>query len=81
MKAYIEIIETASGKVVRTIDVTGSTPRRVEKIETGLLMSIDLEKFHTNVVGVEFPEPDYSDIWGLGPESPGEDIDFDYLHK
>jgi hypothetical protein len=81
MKAYIQIIETASGEVVRTIDVTGSTPNRVEKIETGLLMAMDLSSYHTNVVGVDFPEPDYSDVWGLGPESPVEEIDFDYLHN
>jgi hypothetical protein len=81
MEAYIEIIETASGQVVRTIDVTGSTPRRVEKIETGLLMSIDLEKFHTNVVGVDFPEPTYSDVWGLDSETSDDFIDFDYYHN
>jgi hypothetical protein len=56
MKSYIEVIETASGEVVKTIDVTGSTPRRVEKIENGLLMSMDLSSYHTNIVGVDFPE-------------------------
>jgi hypothetical protein len=63
MKSYIEIIETASGEVVKTIDVTGSTPRRVQKIENGLLMSMDLSNYHTNVVGVDFPEPSYSDVY------------------
>jgi len=62
MQAYIQVIETASGEVVRTIDVTGSTPRRVEKIENGLLMAMDLQNYHTKVIGVEFPEPDYSDV-------------------
>jgi hypothetical protein len=62
MKAYIEVINIESGEVVRTIDVTGSSPRRVERIENGLLMSMDLENYTTNVVGIEFPEPDYSDI-------------------
>jgi hypothetical protein len=65
MESYIEVIETASGEVVKTIDVTGSTPRRVEKIENGLLMSMGLSRYHTNIVGVDFPEPSYSDVYGL----------------
>ena len=65
MKSYIEVIKTASGEVVKTIDVNGSTPRRVEKIENGLLMSMDLSSYHTNIVGVDFPEPTYSDVYGL----------------
>jgi hypothetical protein len=28
-------------------------------------MSMDLENYTTNVVGVEYPEPDYSEVWGL----------------
>jgi hypothetical protein len=80
MKSYIEVIETASGEIVRTIDVTGSTPRRVEKIENGLLMSMDLSNYHTNIVGVDFPEPSYSDVWGLGSKTSDDFIDFDYYH-
>ena len=81
MKSYIEIIETASGQVVRTIDVTDSTPRRVEKIENGLLMSMDLGSYHTNVVGVDLPEPTDFDVCGLDSETSDNFIDFDYYHN
>jgi hypothetical protein len=65
MTQYIEVIKIDSGEVVRTIDVSGSNWKRVDKIENGLLMSMDLENYTTNVVGVEYPEPDYSEVWGL----------------
>ena len=81
MTAYIQVIETATSEVVKTIDVTGSTSRRVEKIERGLLMSMDLSNYHTNVVGVDFPEPTYSDVWGLDSETSDDFIDFDYYHN
>jgi hypothetical protein len=65
MTAHIEVIEIESSEVIQTIDVSGLSPRRVEKVERGLLMAMDLERYTTNVVGVEFPEPDYSDVFGL----------------
>jgi hypothetical protein len=65
MTAHIEVIEIESSEIIRTIDVSGLSPRRVEKVERGLLMAMDLERYTTNVVGVEFPEPDYSDVFGL----------------
>ncbi len=42
----LRVIESATGEVVRRLDVSGRSERAVEKIENGLLRQMDLERFH-----------------------------------
>lgn len=50
---YIQIIETASGKVVSRVDVTGSSERTIERIESGMNINLNHDQYHTDVVTSE----------------------------
>lgn len=45
-KRFLRVVETASGKVVREIDVTGDSEGKVERVERGLLRNMDREHFY-----------------------------------
>lgn len=49
MSKYIEIVETSSGDVVHFVDVTDSSPRRVEKIEDGININLDHDNYFTRI--------------------------------
>jgi hypothetical protein len=41
----LEVVSLETGKVVKTIDVSGKGERQVEKVEMGLLRNMDLERY------------------------------------
>ena len=46
----IQIVETATGAVVREIDVTGKSENQIEKTERGILINMDMENYFTRTV-------------------------------
>ena len=46
----IQIVETATGNVVREIDVTGKSENQIEKTERGILINMDMENYFTRTV-------------------------------
>lgn len=46
----LEIIEISSGEVVETMDVSGYTPRSVEKILSGLLHQMNTAEYFVKEV-------------------------------
>jgi hypothetical protein len=50
MGKFIEVVESETGKVVRTIDVTGKGETHIEKTERGMLINMDRDRFFTRVV-------------------------------
>jgi hypothetical protein len=55
-KRIVEIVETATGKVVKTVDVSGHGSRGVEKVEDGMNRNLDHERFFTRIVPPLPPE-------------------------
>lgn len=49
-KRVLEVVETATNKVVREIDVTDHGARATEKIESGVNRNLNHEAFHTRLV-------------------------------
>lgn len=49
MKTYVEIIETATGKVVDRIDVSERDERGIDKVERGVNINLNHEEYHTEV--------------------------------
>jgi hypothetical protein len=49
-KMKIEIVEFETEKVIKTFDVTGKSERQIEKIENGININLDLERFYSRVV-------------------------------
>ena len=49
MKCSICIIEYETGKTVKEIDVTGKTDRQVEKVDDGLQINLNHERFYTRL--------------------------------
>jgi hypothetical protein len=45
---YIEIIHSLTNTVVRRIDVTGSSERKIEQVERGLLINMNHNAYHTS---------------------------------
>ena len=46
----IEIVEIATGDVVDTLDVEGMGERMISRMETGMLINMDRERFFTRRV-------------------------------
>lgn len=46
----IEIVEIATGEVVDTIDVEGMGDRMISRVEGGMLINMDRERFFTRRV-------------------------------
>lgn len=45
MKRYFEIVDLKTCEVVQTVDVTGKSERDRDRIERGMLMRVDRERF------------------------------------
>jgi len=45
MSSAFEIVETATGEVVKTINTTGKGERARDRIEMGILRQMDFERF------------------------------------
>jgi hypothetical protein len=43
----IEVVEIATGKIVKRINVEGRPESQIDKIDIGLLRNMDLERFST----------------------------------
>jgi hypothetical protein len=43
----IEVVEIATGKVVKVVDVAGRSQSQIEKIDMGLLRNMDLDRYST----------------------------------
>jgi hypothetical protein len=41
----LEIVEIETGKVVKTVDVSGKSARQIEMVEMGLLRHMNLEQY------------------------------------
>ena len=55
MYQYIEIVHSASNKVVKRIDVTGSSERAIERVERGVLINLNMNAYHTSEAKSESP--------------------------
>ena len=55
-KRVVEIVETATGKVVKQVVVSELGPRSVERVEAGMNRNLDHERFFTRVVPPLPPE-------------------------
>lgn len=49
MYKYLEVKETGTPKVIFRMCVAGKSERTIEKIEKGMLINMDTEKYHTNI--------------------------------
>ena len=47
MNTYLEIKEYKTDKVVKRIDVTGKTDRMIDKIDSGMNINLNHEKYYT----------------------------------
>lgn len=45
MKRYFEIVDFRSGEVIETVDVTNLSERNRDRVESGILMRVDRERF------------------------------------
>lgn len=45
MKRYLRVREFETGKIVSEIEVTGKNERQIERIEMGMLINMDTDKF------------------------------------
>jgi hypothetical protein len=44
---YIEIVHSSTNTVVKRIDVTGSSERKIEQVERGVLINLNMNAYHT----------------------------------
>jgi hypothetical protein len=47
----IEVVELATGRVVTTVDVSRKTDAQIERVERGILINMDTDRFCTRVRG------------------------------
>ena len=47
MNTYLEITEFSTGNVVKRIDVTGKSERTIDKIDDGLNINLNHDKYYT----------------------------------
>lgn len=52
MKKYLQI-KTHAGMPIRRVEVTGRTEREIERIERGILINMDADRFFVELVEVE----------------------------
>ena len=55
MKKYLEI-KTHAGMPIRRVEVTGRTEREIDRIERGILINMDADKFFVELIGVVTPD-------------------------
>jgi hypothetical protein len=48
-RTFIQIVGFRNNEIVKNIDVTGKTEREIEKIENGILINMDTDKFYTKI--------------------------------
>lgn len=46
----VEIVEIATGEVVESLDVSGMSERSISRMEMGMLINMDRERFFTRWV-------------------------------
>jgi uncharacterized FlaG/YvyC family protein len=51
-RVVIEVVDNETGEVVKTIDVTSRSDREVEKIDSGLNINMNHERYFTRIVKV-----------------------------
>lgn len=49
----VEIVEIATGEVVESIDVSGMDKRSISRMEMGMLINMDRERFFTRWVQID----------------------------
>lgn len=52
MKKYLQI-KSHSGMPIRRVEVTGRTEREIERIERGILINMDADRFFVELIEVE----------------------------
>ena len=53
MKAYIQVVSFETEEVIHQIEITGKTHTQIERIDNGLNINLNHEKFYTREVEVE----------------------------
>jgi hypothetical protein len=46
-RAFVEVVEIATGKVIHTVDVTKKTPSQRDRVEEGMLINMNRECYFT----------------------------------
>lgn len=44
---YIEVIERKTGQVIHTVDCRGKSPATVDRVESGMWINMDMERYFT----------------------------------
>ena len=51
-KRYLNVVEIGTNKIVKSIDVTGKSERAIERIERGMLINMNTDKFYVDDTGL-----------------------------
>jgi hypothetical protein len=52
MKKYLQI-KSHAGMPIRSVEVTGRTEREIERVERGILINMDADRFFVELIEVE----------------------------
>ena len=53
MKKYLEVVKSSTEEVVKSIDVTDSSDRYIEKMEIGLNINLNHDQYYTRVTEIK----------------------------
>lgn len=53
MKKYLQIKSIATRMPIRSVEVTGRTEREIERIERGILINMDADRFFVELIEIE----------------------------